>query len=146
MSILTKVPFEYCPSKDFILDLLLIATIPLPSDTVTDPVPVWIMSIEYPTGISTEEFAGRVTVIGLEEYKIAVLPTSLADKIKLSVFVITVPAFASLGSTSNLSSTEFQSIAFPARFEYSPVTPPTADEIAVFTYVCVARFAVFTIP
>ena len=104
------------------------------------------MSIEYPTGISTEAFAGRVTVIGLEEYKIAVLPTSLADKIKLSVFVITVPAFASLGSTSNLSSTEFQSIAVPARFEYSPVTPPTADEIAVFTYVCVARFAVFTIP
>ena len=104
------------------------------------------MSIEYPTGISTEAFAGSVTVIGLEEYKIAVLPTSLADKIKLSVFVIIVPEFASLGSTSNLSSTEFQSIAVPARSENCPVTPPTAAEIAVFTYVCVARFAVFDIP
>ena len=52
------------------------------------------MSIEYPTGIGTEAFSGSVTVIGLEEYKIAVFPTSLADKVKLDVFVITVPVFA----------------------------------------------------
>ena len=104
------------------------------------------MSIEYPTGIGTDVFSGRVTIIGLEEYKIAVLPTSSGDKVKLSVFVTTVPEFASLGSTSNLSSTEFQSIAVPARFENSPTTPPTALETAVFTYVFVAKSAVFAIP
>ena len=91
------------------------------------------MSIEYPTGISTEAFAGSVTIIGLEEYRIAVFPTSSGDKVKLSVFVTIVPVFAILGSTSNLKSTEFQSIASPARSGYPPVAPLTALVIEVVT-------------
>ena len=104
------------------------------------------MSIEYPTGISTKLFSGRVTSIGLEEYKIAVFPTSSGDKVKLSVFVVIVPVFAILGSTSNLKSTEFQSIASPARAGYPPVAPLTALVIDVVTNAWVARFAVFAMP
>ena len=86
-------------------------------------------------------FAGSVTVIGSEEYKRIVLPTSLGDKVKFAVFVKTTPVFAILGSTSNLSSTEFHSRAFPARSEYAPVAVLIAFAIAVFLFTISAASA-----
>ena len=91
------------------------------------------MSIEYPTGISTKAFSGRFIVVGLEEYITIVLPTSLADAVKSSVFIITVPVLLILGSISNLSSIEFQSIPFPARSGYPPVAPEIAPVSSVST-------------
>ena len=85
-------------------------------------------------------------MIGAEELIRIVFPTSSGDRVKFADFVITVPTFASLGSTSNLASTVFQSIASPARSEYSPTTPLIAVVIDVATNCCVARFAVFAIP
>ena len=54
--------------------------------------------------------------------------------------------FSSCGSRSNLKSTEFQSIPFPARSGYPPAAPLIALVTAVVTNACVARLAVFAIP
>ena len=72
--------------------------------------------------------------------------TSFASKVKLEVFVAIVLTFEILGSTSNLSSTEFQSRPFPARSAYPSAAPLIAFVTAVVTNACVARFAVFAIP
>ena len=71
-----------------------------------------------------------------------VLLTSFNSNVKPDVFVITVLAFAILGSTSNLVSTEFQSSPVPARSGY----PPVDVSIAFVTYAVVAKSDVSSIP
>ena len=89
---------------------------------------------------------GSGDITGPEYESNIVFATSPSSNVKLLSFVITVFIFAILGSTSNCSSTEFQSIPFPARSGYPPVAPPIALVIAVLTNDCVAKFAVFDIP
>ena len=106
------------------------------------PDPISITLYLYPTGIETEEFNGIVKFIVDDVESKIVLLTSTGSKVNPDVLVITVLLFNNCGSRSNLKSTEFQSIPFPARFGYSSVAPL----IASITYACVARFAVFAIP
>jgi hypothetical protein len=96
--------------------LLLIVT-PDAGTKVVTPDPISIKLYLYPTGIAIEEFDGTVKIIVEEVLRRIVLLTSSGSNVKPVVFVITVPTFKICGSTSNLSSLEFQSSPVPARSE-----------------------------
>ena len=90
-------------------------TTPESGANVVLPVPISIKLYWYPTGIATEEFDGIVKVIEEDVSKSIVLFTSDSSRVKEESFVIAVEKFKIFGSISNLSSTEFQSMPFPAR-------------------------------
>ena len=96
----------------------------------------------YPTGILTAEFSGIDKFVGDDICKKIVLLTSRGSKVKADVLTTTALLFNIVGSRSNLSSIPFHSRPSPARFGYSPVAP----SIALITYACDARFAVFNMP
>ena len=53
--------------------------------------------------------------------RIIVLPTSCASNVKLEFFVITIPVFEIIGSTSKASMSAFHKSPVPASSGYSPV-------------------------
>ena len=125
---------------------MLLSVTPDAGTKVVTPVPISITVYLYPIGILTEEFSGTVKFIEDDVESKIVLLTSRGSKVNPDVLVITVLLFSNCGSRSNLKSTEFQSIPFPASAGYPPVAPLMALVIAVLTNACVARFAVSSMP
>ena len=125
---------------------MLLTVTPDDGTNVVVPDPISITLYLYPIGISTAEFKGTTKFIADEVDNKIVLLTSSGSKINPDVLVITVLLFNNFGSRSNLESTEFQSIPFPARSAYPSAAPLMAFVTDVVTNACVARFAVFAIP
>jgi hypothetical protein len=137
----TRVPLLYIPSKNNCEFLLLIVT-PDAGTKVVLAEPNSIKLYWYPIGIATEEFSGTVKFIGEDVDKRIVLLTSANSNVKLEFFVITVEIFEMLGSRSNWSVPEFQSIPTPASVDCSTVELSISES----TYAFVARRAVFAMP
>ena len=125
---------------------MLLTETPDSGTKVVTPVPTSIKVYLYPIGILTEEFDGIVKFIDDDVDKRIVLLTSCGSSVNAEDFDITELLFRIAGSRSNCSSTEFQSIPFPASAGYPPVAPLIAFVIDKLTNDCVARFAVFSIP